>query len=119
MPSLLGYLPAVLAVAGSVIAAPTNQSSAVNTTVCNGQTYVYEEMAGYGYLVSDYRDRYGDSISLGSSIAIDRSTWSQKGNVYEGIMYALPGKFIFSSFYVDIGVKSTSMSFHSLYYLNK
>jgi hypothetical protein len=90
--SLLGYLPAVFAAAaGSVLAAPTS-SPAVNTTVCNGQTFVYEEMAGYGYLVSDYRDRYGDSLSLGSSIALDRSTWSQEGNVYQGVMYALPGQ---------------------------
>lgn len=93
MPSMLGYLPTVLAAAGCVVnAAPATTSSAVNTTVCNGQTYVYEELAGYGYLASDFRDRYGDSVSLGSSIAIDKSTWSQKGNVYEGVMYALPGR---------------------------
>lgn len=92
MPALFSYLPAVLAVAASsVLAAPSTKASAVNTTVCNGQTYVYQEMAGYGYLISDYRDRYGDSLSLGSSIALDRSTWSQKGDVYEGVMYALPG----------------------------
>jgi hypothetical protein len=92
MPSILGYLPAVLVAASSVVnAAPATKSSAVNTTVCNGQTYVYEELAGYGYLASDFRDRFGDSVSLGSSIAIDKSTWSQKGNVYEGVMYALPG----------------------------
>ena len=92
MPSILGYLPAVLAAASSVVnAAPATKSSPVNTTVCNGQTYVYEELAGYGYLASDFRDRFGDSVSLGSSIAIDKSTWSQKGNVYEGVMYALPG----------------------------
>jgi hypothetical protein len=91
MPSILRYLPIVLAAASNVNAAPATKSSAVNTTVCNGQTYVYEELAGYGYLPSDFRDRFGDSVSLGSSIALDKSTWSQKGNVYEGIIYALPG----------------------------
>jgi hypothetical protein len=92
MHSILGYLPIVVAAASSVVnAAPATKTSSVNTTVCNGQTYVYEELAGYGYLASDFRDRFGDSVSLGSSIAIDKSTWSQKGNVYEGVMYALPG----------------------------
>ncbi|PCG97039.1 Hypothetical protein PENO1_065180 [Penicillium occitanis (nom. inval.)] len=92
MPSILRYLPIVLAAASNVNAAPATKSSAVNTTVCNGQTYVYEELAGYGYLPSDFRDRFGDSVSLGSSIALDKSTWSQKGNVYEGIIYALPDR---------------------------
>jgi hypothetical protein len=36
--------------------------SAVNTTNCNGATYVYEEMAGYGFIPSDARDRFGDTI---------------------------------------------------------
>lgn len=91
MPSFLSYLPLLVAAAGSVTAAPSKTTSAVNTTVCNGQTYVYEELAGYGYLASDKRDRYGDSMSLGSSIALDRKTWSRRGNVYEGILYGLPG----------------------------
>ncbi|EED20789.1 conserved hypothetical protein [Talaromyces stipitatus ATCC 10500] len=92
MPSIL-YLPAVLAAATSVVnASPTTKSPGVNTTICNKLTYVYEELAGYGYLASDFRDRYGDSVSLGSSIAIDKSTWSRRGNVYEGLMYALPDR---------------------------
>lgn len=86
MPSFISYLPLFAAAAGSVAAAP-----AVNTTICNGHTYIYEELAGYGFLASDKRDRYGDSMSLGSSIALDRKTWSRRGNVYEGILYGLPG----------------------------
>lgn len=91
MPSFLSYLPLLVAAAGSVGAVPS-KTPAVKSTICNGHTYVYEEMAGYGFLASDERDRYGDSMSLGSSIALDRKTWSQKGNVYEGILYGLPGK---------------------------
>lgn len=105
MPSILGYLPIVLAAASSVVnAAPATKPSAVNTTVCNGQTYVYEELAGYGYLANDFRDRFGDSVSLGSSIAIDKSTWSQKGNVYEGVMYALPGMPNITNFHIHVAV---------------
>ncbi|KAJ9244380.1 hypothetical protein DTO169E5_1598 [Paecilomyces variotii] len=87
MPSFISYLPLFAAAAGSVAAAP-----AVNTTICNGHTYIYEQLAGYGFLASDKRDRYGDSMSLGSSIALDRKTWSRRGNVYEGILYGLPDR---------------------------
>lgn len=88
-PSLYYLSAALVAVAGVV-------ADSVNITVCNGKTFVYEELAGYGYLASDFQDRYGDSLSLGSSIALDRETWTQKGDVYEGVMYAVPGKFLFS-----------------------
>ena len=105
MPSILRYLPVVLAASSSVVkAVPATKPSVVNTTVCNGQTYVYKELAGYGYLPSDFRDRFGDSVSLGSSIAIDKSTWSQKGNVYEGIMYALPGMPDITNFHIIVAV---------------
>lgn len=89
MPSSLYYLSTALAAVAGVV------GDSVNTTVCNGKTFVYEELAGYGYLAGDLQDRYGDSLSLGSSIAVDRKTWTQKGDVYEGIMYALPGKSLF------------------------
>lgn len=90
MPLSLCYLSAVLTAVAGVAA------GSVNTTVCNGKTFVYEELAGYGYLASDFQDNYGDSISLGSSIAVDQKTWRQKDDVYEGIMYALPGKCLFA-----------------------
>jgi hypothetical protein len=89
MRSSLYYLSAGLAAVAGVAA------DSVNTTVCNGKTFVYEELAGYGYLASDFQDRYGDSVSLGSSIALDRKTWTQKGDVYEGVMYSVPGKCLF------------------------
>lgn len=90
MPFSLYYLSTVLAAVAGVAA------GSVNTTVCNGKTFVYEELAGYGYLASDFQDSYGDSISLGSAIAVDKKTWTQKGDVYEGIMYAVPGKCLFA-----------------------
>ena len=48
----------------AVAAGLTNAS--VKKTVCNGQSYVYQELAGYGYMPSDARDRYGDSMSFDS-----------------------------------------------------
>ena len=77
--------PAFIAVVAGLV------NASVKTTVCNGQSYVYQEFAGYGYVPGDARDRFGDSMSFGSSIALDKTTWSRAGNVYQGIMYALPG----------------------------
>ncbi|KAH0363918.1 3-phytase, partial [Aureobasidium melanogenum] len=69
-------------------------SSAVNSTICGGQTYVYQELAGYGFVKSDARDKFGDTLGgIGSSIAIDQKTWKKMGpNSYQGILWALPDR---------------------------
>lgn len=71
-----------------------SSSSVVNSTICGGQTYVYQELAGYGFIKSDARDKFGDTLGgIGSSIAIDQKTWKKMGpNSYQGILWALPGK---------------------------
>ena len=68
-------------------------SAAVNTTTCNGETYVYEELAGYGYLPSNGQDKYGDTLGgIGSSIAMDKKSWRRDGKGYKGLLYALPDR---------------------------
>ncbi|KAL2194386.1 esterase-like activity of phytase-domain-containing protein [Corynascus similis CBS 632.67] len=64
--------------------------SPVASVDCNGQTYTYEGLAGFGSLPSDARDQYGDTISIGSSMAIKE--WRRVGNRYEGTMYGLPDR---------------------------
>ncbi|KAK5123335.1 hypothetical protein LTR85_002766 [Meristemomyces frigidus] len=90
-----------LSTAGLSLAAATpstygsgsSNASEVNTTTCNGETYIYEELAGYGYIPSDARDTTGDTIGgIGSSIAIDRRSWVRAGKGYKGILYALPDR---------------------------
>ncbi|KIW15925.1 hypothetical protein PV08_05975 [Exophiala spinifera] len=68
--------------------------TAVNTTTCNGQTYVYQQLAGYGFTPSDARDKFGDTAGgIGSSAAIDRNSWTvDKDGVYSGILWALPDR---------------------------
>lgn len=84
--------------AGVVLAAPpshgSNGASAVRTTNCNGQKYVYEELAGYGFLISNGRDKTGDTLGgIGSSLAIDKTSWHKDHDgCYHGIMYALPDR---------------------------
>ncbi|KAF2733054.1 hypothetical protein EJ04DRAFT_469080 [Polyplosphaeria fusca] len=68
----------------------------VNQTTCNGQTYTYEELAGYGFLPSDARDKFGDTLGgIGSAIALDKKSWKKKHGdkeAYEGIIYGLPDR---------------------------
>lgn len=81
--------------ASLALASPAPRSdSAVNTTTCNGQTFVYEALAGYGFTPSNARDKFGDTAGgLGSSAAIDERSWKVDSNgVYTGILWALPDR---------------------------
>jgi hypothetical protein len=70
-------------------------SSAVTSTKCNGEKYVYEELAGWGLLANDARDKFGDTIGgIGSAIALDKKSWKKKDGSegYDGILYGLPDR---------------------------
>lgn len=101
----------VLAFASFATAAPSLQertseptSGFVGQTTCNGKTYTYRELAGYGFVPSNFRDKYGDTVSLGSSIALERKSWEKKtravlggGNrtietYYEGTLWTMPDR---------------------------
>jgi hypothetical protein len=68
-------------------------ATAINTTTCNGKTFVYQALAGYGFTPSDSRDKFGDTAGgIGSSAAIDQKSWEVDSNgVYTGILWGLPG----------------------------
>lgn len=90
--SILAIVPLAL---GSALPQATTPgaSSAVNTTTCNGKTYVYENLAGYGFVPSNATDKFGDTIGgHGSSIAVDGRSWTRVGNSYTGILYTLPDR---------------------------
>ena len=74
--------------------APTTANAKpVKTTTCNGKTFVYEELAGYGFLPSNARDKTGDTLGgIGSSIAMDKKSWRRDGKSYKGLLYALPDR---------------------------
>ena len=68
-------------------------SAQVNTTICNGKTYAYEELAGYGLIASNATDKFRDTIGgIGSAIAIDRLSWQRIGDSYTGLLYAIPDR---------------------------
>ncbi|KAI4161628.1 MAG: hypothetical protein LQ342_004769 [Letrouitia transgressa] len=78
-----------------VHAIPSSHSAnVVNQTTCNGQRYIYEELAGYGFVPSNARDKYGDTLGgFGSSIAVDGKSWKKrKDGRYTGILWAIPDR---------------------------
>ena len=79
----------------------------VNQTTCDGRTFTYERLAGYGFVSSNARDKFGDTLGgYGSSIAIDRKTWKKTSVGYTGILWTLPDRGWYCSLglVLDIGV---------------
>ena len=93
-------LPALLASANPLVdLAPRGQPSpaplpVINQTTCDGEQYTYQELAGYGFVPSDARDKFGDTLGgYGSAIALDRSQWRKvRDGEYTGIVYAIPDR---------------------------
>jgi len=73
---------------------PPKTASVVNETTCDGKQYSYQSLAGYGFIPSNARDKFGDTIGgIGSSAAIDRNSWRNTDNgSYTGVLYALPDR---------------------------
>ena len=68
-------------------------SAAVSQTTCNGLSYSYEELAGYGSVPSDFRDKFGDTLSIGSSLALDHSAWKKRHDgSFRGVVWGLPDR---------------------------
>ncbi|APA16051.1 hypothetical protein sscle_16g108210 [Sclerotinia sclerotiorum 1980 UF-70] len=69
-------------------------STYVNQTTCNGNTYTYQELGGYGFIPGTTRDKFGDTIGgIGSSIAMDSKTWTKLSNgSYAGVLWTLPDR---------------------------
>lgn len=67
--------------------------AAVSQTTCGSRKFSYEELAGFGSVPSDARDKFGDTLSMGSSLALDRSSWKKrKQGGYEGVVWGLPDR---------------------------
>ena len=65
----------------------------VNETTCNGRRYSYGGLAGYGFIKSDFRDKFGDTLGGLSSLAFDTSSWEKTSeDTYQGLMWILPDR---------------------------
>lgn len=91
-PSLLAALALFQPLSSA--SAPSSSAPAVNTTTCNGNTYTYRALAGYGFVPGNARDKYGDTLGgLGSSIAIEHASWTRAANgTYTGVLWSLPDR---------------------------
>jgi len=73
---------------------PSRADPVVNQTKCDGRTFTYQQLAGYGFVASDARDKFGDTLGgYGSAIALDKKAWKRTGDgKYAGVLYALPDR---------------------------
>lgn len=80
--------------ATTVAAFPQRRAAPVTSTTCNGKTYEYLGLAGYGFTASDSRDKFGDTAGgIGSSAAFQPGSWTLNQNgSYTGLLYALPDR---------------------------
>ncbi|ORY64412.1 esterase-like activity of phytase-domain-containing protein [Pseudomassariella vexata] len=91
---LLTAALAVTTAARNLVSRNTTSSSRVNSTTCNGEEYVYEELAGYGFVISDAVDKFGDTLGgLGSAIHLEKGSWSKLSNgSYTGTLWTMPDR---------------------------
>lgn len=92
VPILMCFRKFIVACFFSLVAA--GNSSYANQITCNGNTYTYEKLAGYGLIPGNARDKFGDTIGgIGSSIAMDLKTWTRLSNgSYTGVLWTLPDR---------------------------
>ena len=76
----------------------------VTQTTCNHKTYTYEGLSGFGFIPANFRDKFGDTLSAGSSIALERKSWKKKTRMvgggakkkqevyYQGTLWMLPDR---------------------------
>ncbi|KAF3916516.1 hypothetical protein ABW20_dc0101467 [Dactylellina cionopaga] len=67
-------------------------SGFVNQTTCNSKTYTYRALTGYGFVPSNGRDKYDDTVSIGSSIKISGWTYDKAAGSYTGTLWGLPDR---------------------------
>ncbi|EJU02747.1 hypothetical protein DACRYDRAFT_94457 [Dacryopinax primogenitus] len=92
---MVGMLSLLLS-ASLALATPTELAPRwppVSTTTCNGKEYVYQGLTGFGKVASNFRDKYGDTLSFGSSAAVEPKTWKLLSNgTLTGTFWMLPDR---------------------------
>ncbi|KAK0627871.1 esterase-like activity of phytase-domain-containing protein [Immersiella caudata] len=83
-------LIAIIASAFSLGETAKIPAAPVASISCSGKAYTYDSFAGYGSVASDLRDEFGDTISIGSSMAV--KGWKKTGTRYKGTLYGLPDR---------------------------
>ena len=76
------------------LGAEESDPSFVNRTICNGNTYTYDSLAGFGSVPANARDKFGDTLGgYGGAIALDTSSWKKLDNgSYTATLWAAPNR---------------------------
>jgi hypothetical protein len=61
-------------------------------TTCAEKKFQYNGLAGYGTVPGNFQDKYGDTVSFGSSMVIEDWTTHDKGKTYKATLWALPDR---------------------------
>ncbi len=69
-------------------------SPVVHQIPCNGGTYTYQVLAGYGFVPSNTNDKFGDTVGgYGILLALGRKSWRKLRNGNStGVMWAIPDR---------------------------
>jgi len=100
MKGLLSLIAAAFSVApliATVSANPTprdndGSSTIVISTKCAGKTFTYYGLVGYGDLPANFTDKTGDTMSIGSNMAITDWKPQNNGKSYKATVYMLPDR---------------------------
>ena len=58
----------------------------MTAAIYGAKVYTYNELAGYGFIPGNARDKFGDTIGgIGSAIAM--KSWKKTGNSYQGTLF--------------------------------
>ena len=84
-----------------------NGKTSVNQTTCDGKEFTYQQLAGYGFVPSIARDKFGDTLGgYGSSIAVDRKSWKKlKDGTYSGTIWAVPDRGWYAMLTRGVGIQ--------------
>ncbi|KFZ11276.1 hypothetical protein V502_07638 [Pseudogymnoascus sp. VKM F-4520 (FW-2644)] len=91
---LAGALAAVVVSATPLAGGGHSQPDlpAVFKTTCGGKKFQYDGLAGYGTVPGDFRDKYGETVSMGSSLVIEDWKSRDHGKTYKATLWGLPDR---------------------------
>ncbi|GMF02016.1 unnamed protein product [[Candida] boidinii] len=86
----IGMIKPILLVASALLSNVV--ADPVNSVTIDGNEFVYEGLAGAGILSGSAVDNYGDTISFGSSVKVEKDSITVKDGKYSFISYNLPDR---------------------------
>ncbi|MCO6414731.1 esterase-like activity of phytase family protein [Siccirubricoccus sp. KC 17139] len=67
-------------------------AAAAQPVVIGSATFENQGLVGVGRAPATARDLFGDTLSFGSGLVMDLSTWRRNGDSYSGVLFGLPDR---------------------------